>query len=99
MRDFFPAMDGSGGPWTQIIASGPDDDRAAIHRFYFNAIAGARERVWLTTPYFVPDEVDPRQEHVTKSATAPTANTTTTVTNPTMVLSADAVATRLGGGG
>lgn len=49
--------------------------------------------------YFVPDEVDPRQEHVTKRATAPTANTTTTVANPTMVLSTDTVATRLGGGG
>lgn len=44
------------GPWVQIVASGPDHDLYAIHKFYFAAIAGARERVWITTPYFVPDE-------------------------------------------
>jgi cardiolipin synthase len=44
------------GPWVQIIASGPDHDLYAIHKFYFTAIAGARQRVLITTPYFVPDE-------------------------------------------
>jgi cardiolipin synthase len=44
------------GPWVQIIASGPDHDLYAIHKFCFSAIAGARERVLLSTPYFVPDE-------------------------------------------
>ena len=42
---------------------------------------------------------DAKTREIIMGATAPTANTTTTVTNPTMVLSADAVATRLGGGG
>jgi cardiolipin synthase len=40
----------------QIVASGPDDTSFAIHRQMFAAIAGSRRRVWLTTPYFVPDE-------------------------------------------
>ena len=49
-----PSRDG--GPWVQIIGSGPDDDLYAIHKFYFAAIAGARRRVWLSMAYFVPDE-------------------------------------------
>lgn len=44
------------GPWVQIIASGPDEAVPAIHRFFFTAISSARRRLWITTPYFVPDE-------------------------------------------
>jgi cardiolipin synthase A/B len=45
------------GPHTvQVIASGPDQERHAAAAFYFGAITSARERVWLTTPYFVPDD-------------------------------------------
>jgi len=44
------------GPWVQVIASGPDHDLYPIHKFYFTAMAAARERVLVTTPYFVPDE-------------------------------------------
>ena len=40
----------------QILASGPDDDVYAIEAFYFSAITSARERLWLSTPYFVPGE-------------------------------------------
>ncbi len=40
----------------QVVASGPDDDHFSIHRFYFASIATAQKRVWITTPYFVPDE-------------------------------------------
>jgi cardiolipin synthase len=53
---YFPAEETpAAGPWVQIIASGPDHDLYAIHKFYFAAIAGARERVLVSTPYFVPD--------------------------------------------
>jgi cardiolipin synthase len=41
---------------SQILASGPDDDVYAIEAFYFAAITSAHERLWLTTPYFVPGE-------------------------------------------
>lgn len=54
---YFPAEETpAAGPWVQIISSGPDHDLYAIHKFYFSAIAGARERILLSTPYFVPDE-------------------------------------------
>lgn len=45
-----------GGPWVQVLGSGPDDDLHAIHKFFFAAITAARRRVWLSTAYFVPDE-------------------------------------------
>lgn len=53
---YFPACDPCDGPWTQIVASGPDDEAAAIQKAYFVVINAARERIWITTPYFVPDE-------------------------------------------
>jgi cardiolipin synthase len=40
----------------QVVASGPDENLDAIHKLFFSAIAGAHDRVLLTTPYFVPDE-------------------------------------------
>jgi cardiolipin synthase len=40
----------------QVVASGPDDTSFAIHKTYFAAITHARERIWLTTPYFIPDD-------------------------------------------
>lgn len=40
----------------QILASGPDEDVYAVEAFYFAAITSAKERLWLTTPYFVPGE-------------------------------------------
>lgn len=40
----------------QIAASGPDSDWKNIHQGYFTLITAARERVWIETPYLVPDE-------------------------------------------
>lgn len=45
-----------GGVAAQVIPSGPDSDWEAIHRMQVGAIHGARQRVWLVTPYFVPGE-------------------------------------------
>lgn len=53
---WFPPIAAETGPWVQIIDSGPDEVYADIQRFYFTAISSARRRVWITTPYFVPDE-------------------------------------------
>jgi len=44
------------GPWVQVVDSGPDEDTVDIRNLYFAAINEARHRVWITTPYFVPDE-------------------------------------------
>ena len=38
-----------------VIASGPDRDENRVHDGVFLAIVNARRRVWLTSPYFVPD--------------------------------------------
>ncbi len=40
----------------QVLTSGPDSSWEAIHRVHVSLIHGARERVWLVTPYFVPGE-------------------------------------------
>ena len=40
----------------QILASGPDDERAPIHAFFLAAISTARSRIWIETPYLIPDE-------------------------------------------
>lgn len=39
----------------QIIPSGPDLELKSIREIYFAAILQARRRVWIATPYFVPD--------------------------------------------
>jgi cardiolipin synthase len=55
LRSYFPAAE-RGAHLVQIVASGPDQPGHAIEGLYFAAIAGARERVWVTTPYFVPPD-------------------------------------------
>jgi cardiolipin synthase len=54
--DLFPVHDGVGQHVVQIVASGPDHDYLTIHSTYFTLITRAVSRLWLTTPYFVPDE-------------------------------------------
>jgi cardiolipin synthase len=39
----------------QLIPSGPDNPLAPIHRVHVEALHNAKRRVWLMTPYFVPD--------------------------------------------
>jgi cardiolipin synthase len=53
---FFPAIgEHAGEAVAAVLTSGPDTDSEAIHRVFFGAIALARERILITTPYFVPD--------------------------------------------
>jgi len=46
---------GDGGI-VQIVPSGPDRPREQVAQLYFTAITSARDRLYITTPYFVPDE-------------------------------------------
>ncbi|WP_166246321.1 cardiolipin synthase [Paenibacillus turpanensis] len=39
----------------QIVVSGPDEHEDAIMEMVFAAITSAKERVWVVTPYFIPD--------------------------------------------
>jgi cardiolipin synthase len=39
-----------------VFASGPADERETAQLFFLHALQAARERIWIATPYFVPDE-------------------------------------------
>lgn len=57
MPDYFPQVDPLGEAWVQFLASGPADLRwRSIHTLLFSALNLARERIWIETPYFVPDQ-------------------------------------------
>ena len=47
---------GKGGVPVQIASSGPGFSFRAVADGYFQMIASARRRVWITTPYLVPGE-------------------------------------------
>ena len=40
----------------QVVPSGPDIQKDALYETLLNAIYNAKERIWIVTPYFVPDE-------------------------------------------
>ena len=42
--------------WIQMASSGPDSDWSNIMQVYFSAIATARKSIYISTPYFSPDE-------------------------------------------
>lgn len=52
---YFLAKEAGGNVPVQIIDSGPDRDLKGIREIYFAAILKARKRVWIASPYFVPD--------------------------------------------
>lgn len=54
-RDYFPPLPAAGTCPVQIIQSGPDQSPKAIREIYFAAILRARKRLWIASPYFVPD--------------------------------------------
>jgi cardiolipin synthase A/B len=55
--DYFPsAGEAQGTIPVQILASGPDDETAPLHAFFLAALSSARSRVWIETPYLIPDE-------------------------------------------
>ena len=55
-REYLPESKEYGSSMIQIASSGPDSDWFAIHQAYFTMINCATKRIWITTPYFVPDE-------------------------------------------
>jgi cardiolipin synthase len=44
------------GMHCQVIASGPADEQETCLLFFVAAINAATQRIWLTTPYFIPDQ-------------------------------------------
>ncbi|UKJ08382.1 cardiolipin synthase [Solitalea lacus] len=55
-NEYFPKYEHAGDKKVQIAVSGPDSDHASIMLSYLSAISSARKCVYLTTPYFIPNE-------------------------------------------
>ncbi|WP_334073964.1 MULTISPECIES: cardiolipin synthase [Paenibacillus] len=53
--DLFPEHHCLGKEQVQILASGPDQHWNAIQEMCFGSIAVAKRRIWIATPYFIPD--------------------------------------------
>lgn len=52
---YFPVHKCTGKEAVQIVAGGPNRRDDAIHETLFAALSVAKERIWITTPYFIPD--------------------------------------------
>lgn len=55
-ESYFPEYQGSEKTPVQIAASGPDTDWANIMEAIFSAITNAEKYVYITTPYFIPND-------------------------------------------
>lgn len=51
-----PPESAHGDGLVQVVASGPDAADDTLHDAFMTAIMEARERIWVVTPYFVPDD-------------------------------------------
>lgn len=54
-KPYFPPHHGNYNEQVQIIASGPGNGMESIHEFVFTAIAVAKTRIYIETPYLIPD--------------------------------------------
>jgi len=54
--EYFTGARKAGDSLVQITSSGPDSDWASIMQVYFSAIATAKESIFISTPYFSPDD-------------------------------------------
>jgi len=52
---YFPLVADAGQDIVQVVEGGPDQTYNTIREIYFAAILAARQRVWIASPYFVPD--------------------------------------------
>src|SRR5579885_1977752 len=52
---YCPELEPAGDAVVQVAESGPDQEVNCIREIYFTAMLGARQRLWMASPYFVPD--------------------------------------------
>ena len=52
---FPPVPELPGSALVQVVSSGPDADFKAVRETYFAAITKAKDKLWIASPYFVPD--------------------------------------------
>ncbi len=53
---YFQAAQDAGSDVVQVIQSGPDQEVKSIREIYLASIFKARRRLWITSPYYVPDQ-------------------------------------------
>jgi cardiolipin synthase len=52
---WFPSPEPVGGVHAKVVCDGPDDDLDVLRTLFLGAIACARHRLFVVTPYFLPD--------------------------------------------
>lgn len=52
---YFHRLKHGRGKIVQVVASGPDSDWESLSQAYFTAIASAHEKVYIATPYLIPN--------------------------------------------
>jgi cardiolipin synthase len=52
---YFPPLAGQGQHAVQVVDSGPNQELNSLRELYFAAILEAKRRLWIASPYFVPD--------------------------------------------
>ena len=53
---YLPESDGPGKCAVQIVSGGPDTEHSPIKLHYVKMISSAKKRIYIQTPYFVPEE-------------------------------------------
>ena len=56
IAEYFPNPEPKGDVAVQVLTSGPDSNLQKIKEAFIKMIVSAKKRVWLQTPYFVPDD-------------------------------------------
>lgn len=56
-KGYFPSPKLYGDALIQVLASGPDSQVQKIKEVYVKMITNAKKRVYIQTPYFIPDDV------------------------------------------
>lgn len=56
LRKFFPPIESKGSIGMQVLSSGPDIKGEQIKRAYIKMINSAKEKIYIQTPYFIPDD-------------------------------------------
>ncbi|QEN04277.1 cardiolipin synthase [Thiospirochaeta perfilievii] len=54
-RKYFPLSPATDGLPVQIAVSGPDSKWSSIHQLYFSMITNANNKIYIQSPYFIPD--------------------------------------------
>jgi len=56
-KEDIPVIDTGADDTLQLVPSGPDVDGDPLYESIITALFNARHRVWIVTPYFIPDEM------------------------------------------